>query len=84
MRSLAVSRDLLEAGLKPGMEITIDSLAGRYIILDKMDGRWKRRIDISFGRDVKPPRQWGERRVVIRWSDTTDVRDRVLSQRLER
>jgi 3D (Asp-Asp-Asp) domain-containing protein len=74
IRSIAVSRDLLAMGLKPGMLVSIDSLAGRYIILDKMDARWTKRIDIFFDKDVKDAREWGERRMVIRWRDTTDAR----------
>lgn len=81
LRSIAVSRDLLALGLKPGMVISIDSLAGRYIVLDKMDARWKRRIDIYFGRDVKSARAWGDRTVVLRWRDTTDARGQVLGKR---
>ena len=36
MKVIAISRDLLDSGLHYGMEVTIDGLEGKYIVLDKM------------------------------------------------
>ena len=67
MKAIAVSRDLLAMGLTRGVEVTIEGLPGTYVVLDKLNKRWKLRIDIYMGTDVKAARQWGKRQVTIRW-----------------
>jgi len=37
-------------------------------VLDKMPARWKRRIDIYMGNDVKAARAWGRRDVKLFWT----------------
>ena len=70
MRSIAVSRDLLELGLGHGSVVRIDGLPGEYRVLDKMAKRWRRKIDIYMGTDVSAAREWGVREVTIRWAPT--------------
>ena len=67
MMALAISRDLLDSGLHHGMEVTIDGLEGEFIILDKMQRRWTKKIDIYMGKDVAKAREWGNQEVTIRW-----------------
>ncbi|WP_297791286.1 hypothetical protein [uncultured Marinobacter sp.] len=67
MKAIAVSRDLIEDGLTHGTEVTIDGLPGTYIVRDKMNKRWKDKIDIYMGVDVKAAREWGKRTVTISW-----------------
>jgi 3D (Asp-Asp-Asp) domain-containing protein len=67
MKAVAVSRDLLRMGLTRGTRIHIEGLPGTYIVLDKMNRRWKKRVDVYFGMDVKAARQWGKRKVTISW-----------------
>jgi len=67
MRAIAVSRDLLERGLTRGVEVEIEGLPGRYVVLDKLHRRWRRRIDIYMGTDREAAREWGKRSVRIRW-----------------
>jgi 3D (Asp-Asp-Asp) domain-containing protein len=67
MKSIAVSRDLLSMGLTRGAKVKIEGLNGSYIVMDKLNKRWKRRIDIYMGTDEKAARQWGKREVTIRW-----------------
>jgi 3D (Asp-Asp-Asp) domain-containing protein len=67
MKSIAVSRDLIEMGLTHGAEVEIDGLEGVYVVRDKMAKRWQRKIDIYMGEDVKAARSWGRRRVTIRF-----------------
>jgi 3D (Asp-Asp-Asp) domain-containing protein len=67
MRILAVSRDLLEAGLGRGSVVRIDGLAGEYRVLDKTAARFRRRIDIYMGVDSDAAIAWGKREVRIRW-----------------
>jgi 3D (Asp-Asp-Asp) domain-containing protein len=67
MRAIAVSRDLITMGLIHRAVVTIEGLPGEYLVLDKMAARWEKKIDIYMGEDVEAARQWGERRVRIRW-----------------
>jgi len=67
VKSIAVSRDLLKRGLTNKTKVTIDGLPGTYIVLDKMNKRWKKKIDIYMGCNLKKARRWGKRKVTIRW-----------------
>ncbi len=70
MKAIAVSRDLIEDGLTHGTEVTIEGMSGKYIVRDKMNKRWKDKIDIYMGVDVKAARDWGKRTVTISWNKT--------------
>ncbi|NJX15092.1 hypothetical protein HC176_06285 [Tamlana crocina] len=65
LKYIAVSRDLLKKGLKYNTPVKIEGLKGVYFVKDKMHYRWKNRIDIYMGVDVKAAKQWGRRRVCI-------------------
>ena len=67
MKAIAVSRDLLSMGLTRGVKVKIEGRSGAYTVMDKLNKRWKRRIDIYMGTDEKAARQWGKREVTIRW-----------------
>ncbi|MEM1089808.1 MAG: hypothetical protein AAGB27_07005 [Pseudomonadota bacterium] len=67
MKAIAVSRDLLDMGLGHGSTVTIDALPGKWQVLDKMNRRWTRKIDIYMGEDVEAARTWGRRKVTIRF-----------------
>jgi len=67
VKSIAVSRDLLNRGFTNGTYVTIDGLPGRYKVLDKMNKRWKKKIDIYMGTNLKKARRWGKRKVTVRW-----------------
>ncbi|MCP4665570.1 MAG: hypothetical protein GY849_04310 [Deltaproteobacteria bacterium] len=67
MKAIAVSRDLIDMGLTHGVEVSIQGLEGKFKVLDKMNRRWKKRIDIYMGDDVKRAKAWGKRKVVIQW-----------------
>jgi len=69
MKAIAVSRDLLKAGLTHGTEVSIEGLSGTYQVLDKMNKRWTKRIDIYMGIDTDAARKWGKQTVVIHWDD---------------
>ncbi len=69
MKVIAVSRDLLKVyGLKHGSKVRIKGLSGEYLVLDKMNKRWKKRIDIYMGKDRRKAFKWGRRKVELRWS----------------
>jgi 3D (Asp-Asp-Asp) domain-containing protein len=74
MRAIAVSQDLLSLGLVRGSRVRIEGLRGEYQVLDTMPRRWKRRIDIFMGHDVGSARQWGKRKVRIRWTEQQSAR----------
>lgn len=67
MKAVAISRDLLDSGFYHNMEISISGLPGTYKVLDKMNGRWTKKIDIYMGTDVSLAREWGKKRVTIKW-----------------
>jgi len=71
VKSIAVSRDLLKVGLTNKTKVTIDGLPGTYVVLDKMNKRWKKKIDIYMGCNLKKAKRWGKRKVTIRWKKKT-------------
>lgn len=66
MKAIAVSRDLIKAGLTHQTEVRIDGLPGTYQVLDKMNKRWTDHIDILM-KDRRAAREWGRQAVTIRW-----------------
>lgn len=70
MKCIAVSRDLLNTyGLRHNQEVQIDGLEGTYRVLDKMNKRFTKKIDIYMGNDKQKALQWGNQTVTIRWND---------------
>ncbi len=67
MKAIAVSRDLLRMGLRPDSYVRIEGLPGRYRVLDKMNRRWKRRIDIYFGNDLQAAQDFGRKELLLSW-----------------
>jgi len=68
MKALAVSRDLIDQGLDHETPVRIEGVDGQYIVLDKMNKRWTKRIDIYMGNDKEKAKQWGKKQVTIHWS----------------
>jgi 3D (Asp-Asp-Asp) domain-containing protein len=67
MKCIAVSRDLLKLGLKHNTLVIIEGLDGLYLVKDKMHTRWKNHIDIYMGNDVKAAKEWGRKRLKIKF-----------------
>jgi len=67
LKYIAVSRDLLKLGLKRNTPVKIEGLEGFYLVKDKMHYRWKKRIDVYMGIDVKSAKQWGRKRLCIEY-----------------
>ncbi|PQV47770.1 3D (Asp-Asp-Asp) domain-containing protein [Jejuia pallidilutea] len=65
LKYIAVSRDLLALGLTHNTPVIIEGLEGIYLVKDKMHSRWKNRIDVYMGEDVKRAKKWGKKRVCI-------------------
>lgn len=69
MKVIAVSRDMLNKyGLKHRSKVRIKGLDGEYLVLDKMNKRWKKKIDIYMGKDLKKAFKWGRREVELQWN----------------
>ena len=68
MKVIAVSRDLISLGLTHRVPVKIEGLPGEYLVLDKLNKRWKARIDIYMGVDEQAARKWGKRQVNISWT----------------
>jgi 3D (Asp-Asp-Asp) domain-containing protein len=67
MHCIAVSKDLLQKGLKHNTPVKIEGFEGLYYVKDKMHSKWKNKIDIYMGVDVKAAREWGRRIIVIEY-----------------
>jgi 3D (Asp-Asp-Asp) domain-containing protein len=68
MKAIAVSRDLLQQeGLDYNTKVKIEGLPGTYRVLDKMNKRWEKRIDIYMGEDIVMAKEFGKQQVEISW-----------------
>ncbi|WP_223826549.1 3D domain-containing protein [Flagellimonas sp. S3867] len=65
MKSIAVSRDLIKMGLKHNTMVKIDTFPDTFYVKDKMNKRWRNRIDLYMGLDVKKAREWGRKKLFI-------------------
>jgi 3D (Asp-Asp-Asp) domain-containing protein len=68
VNAVAVSVDLESMGLARGTRLKIEGLKSEFVVLDRMPAKWKRRIDIYMGNDVRAARAWGKRDVAIYWT----------------
>ena len=67
VKSIAVSRDLIKLGLTHNTKVNIKGLDGTYLVKDKMNKRWTKKIDIYMGLDIKAAKAWGKQKVTISW-----------------
>ncbi|MBV7268291.1 3D domain-containing protein [Winogradskyella sp. WHY3] len=67
LRYIAVSRDLLDSGLVHNAKVKIQGFDSLFTVKDKMNRRWRKRIDIYMGINVKKAKKWGKRRVQIEY-----------------
>lgn len=65
-KAIAVSRDLIKQGLTHGTKIRIDGLPGTYTVQDKMNRRWKDKIDILFKKRSRAL-EWGRQKIEIEY-----------------
>lgn len=68
MKSIAVSRDLLTKGLKHGTMVRIDTFPDTFYINDKMHRKWNNSIDIYMGKDREMAKEWGRKKIQIRYA----------------
>lgn len=67
MYCIAVSRDLIQLGLKHNTPVKIEGLDSIYLVKDKMHRRKKKQIDIYMGVNVKKAKSWGIKRLKIQY-----------------
>lgn len=68
MKIIAVSRDMLTRyGLRNGSRVRIGGLKGYYTVRDKMNKRFRKRIDIYMGVNRRRALRWGRRSVILYW-----------------
>jgi 3D (Asp-Asp-Asp) domain-containing protein len=67
MRVIAVSRDLLTMGLTHGTLVQVEGFNKDFIVLDKMNKRWTKKVDIYMGNDKRAALNWGKKKVNICW-----------------
>lgn len=72
MKCIAVSRDLLKLGLEHNTMVRILDWPDTFWVKDKMNRKWKNRIDLYMGKDVKAAREWGKREVQIQYAVLLD------------
>ena len=66
MKIIAVSRDMLTRyGLRNGSKVKIGGLSGYYTVRDKMNKRYRKRIDIYMGMNRRKALRWGRRSVML-------------------
>ena len=72
-RYIAVSRDLLDSGLVHNTQVKIQGFDSLYTVKDKMNRRWRKRIDIYMDNDVAKAKEWGRKKIKIEYCiPTTD------------
>ena len=69
VKSIAVSRDLIKLGLTHNTKVNIKGLDGTYLVKDKMNKRWTKKIDIYMGLDIKAAKAWGKQNVTLSWDN---------------
>ena len=69
MKAVAVSPDLLDEGLSHGSKLSIEGLKGKYVVLDKTNSRFTRRVDVYMGVDVEAAKEFGVKQLRITWSE---------------
>lgn len=67
MKAIAISRDLLDSGLHHNSAVFIPLLNDTFYVKDKMNRRWRKKIDIFMGKDIKKARKWGKQHLAIRF-----------------
>ncbi len=73
LKAIAVSRDLIDSGLTHGTKVNIEGFKGDFVVLDKMDGRFKNTIDIYFGQDIDSAKEWGTKEIKVSWLPDSSI-----------
>lgn len=69
---IAVSKDLLKLGLNRNTEVKLEGFSGTYLVKDKMHSKWRNRIDIYMGTDVKKAIEYGVKKINLQYKILKD------------
>ena len=67
MKVIAVSRDLIDSGLTHNTKVFIKELNDTFLVKDKMNRRWTKKIDLYMGKDIQKAREFGKKKLTIQW-----------------
>jgi len=67
MKAIAVSRDLIDSGLTHNTKVFIKELNDTFLVKDKMNRRWRKKIDLYMGKDIQKAREFGKKKLTIVW-----------------
>ncbi|WP_417888031.1 3D domain-containing protein [Zunongwangia sp.] len=65
MNAIAVSRDLLAKGISHNSKIKIEGFDSIFFVKDKMNSKWRNRIDIYMGTNIKKATRFGRKKLTI-------------------
>ncbi|MCM4166268.1 hypothetical protein DHD08_01080 [Arenibacter sp. H213] len=65
MKIIAVSPDLIPLGLDHNTLVRIKGDSSLYLVKDKMNSKWNKRIDIYMGEDKSRALKWGRKKVTL-------------------
>ena len=63
---IAVTRDLERAGLKRNVKVIVEDV-GKFTVLDRMNKRYEKGIDIFMGKDIDLAKEFGIKELNIYW-----------------
>ncbi|MDT0641770.1 hypothetical protein RM553_02895 [Zunongwangia sp. F363] len=72
-KAIAVSRDLMRKGLDYNTRVKIEGFEGEFLVKDKMHYRWKNKIDIYMGENVKKAKKFGRKKLEIVYAVENDT-----------
>jgi 3D (Asp-Asp-Asp) domain-containing protein len=79
-KAIAVSRDLIKMGLSHKDSVKLEGLDGNYVVKDKMNKRWEKKIDVYMGLDEDAARDWGKKNVTIYYYEEDSTKIKQLSK----
>lgn len=63
--SIAISRDLLDSGLVHGAMVYVEGYTMPFVVNDKMNKRYRNKIDLHLGTDIEKAKQFGNQKLRI-------------------
>lgn len=76
MKCIAISQDLLQLGIDHNTPIKIEGLKGIFLVKDKMNQRYTKKIDIYMDKDIEKAEEWGIKKLTIQYrvaKESTEV-----------
>ncbi|WP_417363163.1 3D domain-containing protein [Galbibacter sp.] len=67
MKAIAISRDLIKLGIGRNTPFKIEGYPGYYLVKDKMNARYKNKIDLYMGKNIQKAREFGVRHLKVQY-----------------